>query len=570
MLRLKLPHIPSARHELSRVRPWTTGNEAIDFIWDVSEKPVKFHLDLEPIRNRRRLSESGLWNKQKEFYQSAGIKAWSENMIPYAVTNSAFIVDAFAELAIHMFSKHKSQRCFILEGGSGPCQFGYLLARRIDQLMISYEIQDIEIQIILTDLNPNVLASRMALPCFQDLIRDGKVDFATMDADQINQSLISIVNHRPIDFDKSSPMLCIGNYFFDSLRSDIFVVQDAVAYEAVLVDSKSFELSIGSVVSEDYYTEMYLNKALHHVLSRLEDGIIYFPTQALRFINSIAKDRSHFGLLCTDSGHLTQISSRRVNLTQLTPHKDCFCIPVDFETLQTALSSTLNLDCDMSSHWNSSLRVLMAMKNPSPAQSTLFNALLGTFSAGDVDLILGSLELDGKTLLETEFTALLEMSRYDYEMLKRIRWKCTSKKCVEVAMKAYANAYGLHAADWSIIQMEMARWLYVAGDYAKVVEVLDSIHYCTVQDNQYLLLQGVRTYVYRHVSISLTINSWPIIVSATHPRPKCFGSVSAMRPEKSDYYPCKTCSNRSSNTSSSISAVEGFSGLEATDISLIS
>ena len=152
----------------------------------------------------------------------------------------------------------------------------------------------------------------------------------------------------------------------------------------------------------------------------------------------------------------------------------------------------LNLGSEVTSHWNSSLRVLMAMKNLSPAQTTLFSSLLGTFSAGDVDLILGSLQLDEQTLLPMDFIALLEMSRYDYELFKRIRWKCTNRKCVKVAMKAYANAYELHAADWPVIQMEMARWLYVAGDYERVRQVLGNTVVAD-HDNQWLLLQGVCT-----------------------------------------------------------------------------
>jgi hypothetical protein len=49
-----------------------------------------------PTADMRPLSKSEIWSAQKAFYRQQGIGAWSANLVPYGVSSSMFIAEAYA------------------------------------------------------------------------------------------------------------------------------------------------------------------------------------------------------------------------------------------------------------------------------------------------------------------------------------------------------------------------------------------------------------------------------------------------------------------------------------------
>ena len=324
----------------------------------------------------------------------------SDSIVPYGVTNTTFLADVYAHLAVHMFREYQSP-CYVIEGGSGSCQFGYLLIKRIQDLKQQFGLEKLDIRVVLTDLHEGVLASCQKKECFAELIRQGLADFCVLDADDDPLCLVSRITQRELGMAEDSPVMLIGNYFFDSLRSDIFIKRGQTYYEGLVhtVASKGGHIHptsvhvsqghrialAGAAESPLYYPEPYLNDALHHVLNDVDqDAVITFPTQALRLIHALSR-RSKFSLICSDVAE-TRHYSGRFELSQLTPHRNCFCIPVDFRSLGKALERVLDSAMyQVTSRWNSSLDTLYA--TTFCPEALLFDALMGGVGPSEMDLI---------------------------------------------------------------------------------------------------------------------------------------------------------------------------------------
>ena len=50
------------------------------------------------VEDAKRLSESILWQLQRDYYAGESIKAWKTDRVPHVITNSAFLAKAYTRI----------------------------------------------------------------------------------------------------------------------------------------------------------------------------------------------------------------------------------------------------------------------------------------------------------------------------------------------------------------------------------------------------------------------------------------------------------------------------------------
>jgi hypothetical protein len=331
-----------------------------------------------------------------------------------------FLLDAYQCGAINSTVASMEPNCFILEGGSGSCKFGMAFLRHFFHLTEQFGFDDkgIKPQIILCDLSEQVLLSRIQMEVFQPFLKKGQLDFASLDTEDIlskrskKYGVLMLRNSRKIlRFSTlNGPLFVVGNYFYDSLRTDAFVVaqrnkQITQYFEAVLdkttehiadmeFDLRELDAKGGEVYNskEDVVVRQTLLKVFEEVTTQSKEreqhqSLILFPVETLRFIGALYSWLSEgengrpttnipLGFLIGDASYsfrdplTSTLVDEGLQVPQLSPTASCFCVPLDFEVVQLFFNQ---------------LSVNFTTNIVAPLASDTFTVMLGTIGISKVE-----------------------------------------------------------------------------------------------------------------------------------------------------------------------------------------
>ncbi|OQR88155.1 hypothetical protein ACHHYP_07303 [Achlya hypogyna] len=535
LLAKKIPSLTTSRlranvrTELLRVFRWPHVPEAIvtflhnDTVFQPTEKPAgpptQLFEDAPPSTDGLSpVSVSPVWASQKDFYRAHGLAAWSANLVPYGVSSSMFIAEAYARVVLQFLLDCHSQghlaaaggiNAYVIEGGSGCCKFGLAFARHLLGLLAGLELlAAVRPCIVLTDLSAAVLDSRLATDDFQSLLGafPGQLDFAVLDVEDViaGKGVHLRVANAPLAPGPATPLFFVGNYFLDSLPTDVFLVEPS-GLSPVLTDDGggSFAPSPVPVDPTSHYEMPALNATLAAVPRGLRVSLLLYPVQALRFLAAILPPAAPFGLLFGDATVHQTDSFHHV--PELSPHADCFCLPVDFSLVETFLrqsfpavtfQSTLQVFAD-------TFQVCCATHFPGaappPTVPLVFEAELQVFGANDCDLIMGTIQDAPETFAALEpQMALLALSKWDYDCFAVFMWPMARQlvrepalraSVGEVGLKCFENAYLLKDAGLFNLHLNMARWLYAVQAFDDAAVLLKEL--VPSEDPRVLYLLGL-------------------------------------------------------------------------------
>lgn len=344
--------------ELAQVRHWQIPCSILDQLCKVLQPEavsvvdtvdsLKFCEKNENLYERGvRLSKSELWMQQKDFYLQQGLSAWSNNIVPFEISSNSFIADYYARICIeHMLYLWREKllndgRCVLLEFGAGHCKFGYLFAKRVQFYMqrLSFKILEIKPLIVLTDVNEKIIKQQCSSQQFSKLLDTGLIEFAVLDADHAHDCVELYLEHSQTKLMLHEyPVLGIANYFFDSLKADLFISTKNKVYEALISNKKnkrgskilaksvklcnSHELQIGSDDTYSYFPtdDPLLDFTFQQIITSHqalhESSLVYFPTQAIRLLATMMQCK-HFSMLLGDvpvDSHRSSNSSYSVSV----------------------------------------------------------------------------------------------------------------------------------------------------------------------------------------------------------------------------------------------------------------
>ena len=273
-----------------------------------------------------RLSDSLLWNLQRAYYTREGIEAWKSGTVPSYITTNAFIATAYARV-LHAFLTDQAlsaegppPRVHIVELGAGHGRFGFLVLKRLTQLVKTSPAPTAPFRYVMTDLADKNIAYWRENSFLKPFIDRGQLDFARFDVER-GDALELMVSGETLSKDaQADALVVVANYIFDSLTVDVFQVAEGALKECrvSLKSPKRKEPDLGDPAlierievdyeqvdaAQDTYGDAALDGILDTYRKGLGDTTFLLPVGALKGIRSLeALTAGQLMVLSADKGY---------------------------------------------------------------------------------------------------------------------------------------------------------------------------------------------------------------------------------------------------------------------------
>ena len=298
-----------------------------------------------------RLSDSPLWERQRQFYDAGAADLWATGIVPHGITSNPRIASTYARLALSFLQAASRMPAdgavepgvhdgvdvpHFVELGGGTGRFAYLFVRHLRELAPA-----LRFTYVLTDFAVERVAAWAEHPGFGALVEAGFIDFAVLDADRPGP-LDLVVSGRTLQPGSlRAPVVGIANYVFDSLRHDSFIVRGGGLLESRVTVTDGPPGDAGGPPAVIHWTteptgevDETIAPVLGEYCQILDDTAVLVPTGGLRCLEFVAD--LTYGPSCTlvaDKGHCTPVELCSQQSPAVVYHGTGFSLMVNFDLL---------------------------------------------------------------------------------------------------------------------------------------------------------------------------------------------------------------------------------------------
>lgn len=269
-------------------------------------------------------ADSMIWDLNRQYYESVGIKAWQEGTVPHNMTSNSMVGKTYSEL-IYGFLKdlaakgQTEEKVYIVELGAGHGRLAFHILKHLDKLIETLQLNLPPFCYVLTDFAENNLTFFKNHPQFKTYFDQGKLDVAFFDAVNSTTLELAFSKEKISPNSLEQPLLAIGNYFFDSIPTDVFYLKNAkvsactIALETTTnpeeMDAIELLKNIQTIyhnhsLNAPYHEDDILNEMLKSYQYQLFDTYLFFPTNSFTCIENLKKlSKSGLMLLMMDKGY---------------------------------------------------------------------------------------------------------------------------------------------------------------------------------------------------------------------------------------------------------------------------
>lgn len=290
------------------------------------------------LEEKKRLSESILWDLQRRFYDEKGLAAWDSGPVPSYVTSNPYIASAYAQLVLSFLRDALSGRSaeagggdgmtidpskpiYIVELAAGHGRFSFLFLKKFFALLDASSLRGLNVRYVMSDFTQSNLRGWAAQPLFKPFVDAGRLDFGLFDMEK--DSEIKLLRSGQVlgAGQLENPLVVFANYIFDTVTQDLFRIEGGNIHEVRVTTRHATpeapDLSNPEVMSQfslsydqrpadvdNYYPESYLKKLLLLYRERLADTTIALPTGSLRGLSRLqALASGRMLLVSSDKGY---------------------------------------------------------------------------------------------------------------------------------------------------------------------------------------------------------------------------------------------------------------------------
>ncbi|MEC4805751.1 MAG: SAM-dependent methyltransferase [Jaaginema sp. PMC 1079.18] len=278
------------------------------------------------LESHQRLSQSLLWQLERNYFDQQGIQAWNTGAVPHYVTSNPTIARAYAEVILaHLRDRVQSQTLnsehplYILELGAGCGRFAFHCLRYLERRLPHLSTDLPPVVYVMSDFTQTNLDYWQQHSHLQPFVEKGLLDFAIADATRIETLHLTQSGYTLTIDTLKNPLIAIANYFFDCLPQDLFTIQNNQLYESLvtliteqpqldpsttdLIDYLKITYS-DRAISADYYENPHFNAILAHYQTHLTPTALLFPWVALDCICQLHQlAQGNLLLLSADKGY---------------------------------------------------------------------------------------------------------------------------------------------------------------------------------------------------------------------------------------------------------------------------
>lgn len=279
----------------------------------------------------QRLSQSLIWQLQREYFLGSGPAAWQDDVVPHQISSNPLLARAYSQLILGYWRDcatagqngtlqlNPEQPIYIIELGAGSGRLAHHLLHQFHPLWTQSPYADIPFKLVLTDFVPQNVAFWRSHERFRPWFEAGLLDVALFDVMAPRPLHLQVADRMLDPAQIQNPLILIANYFFDSIPQDSFVIQDGQLCHNLLSLRSSqpepdladptlwqrLELVYEAIpLAETPYAEESYNQILDEYEAHLPDTTVTFPNvglDCLRFWRGFGHGR--LLLLTSDRGY---------------------------------------------------------------------------------------------------------------------------------------------------------------------------------------------------------------------------------------------------------------------------
>eukprot|EP00658_Telonema_sp_P-2_P013622 TRINITY_DN15163_c0_g1_i2.p1 TRINITY_DN15163_c0_g1~~TRINITY_DN15163_c0_g1_i2.p1 ORF type:complete len:441 (+),score=64.32 TRINITY_DN15163_c0_g1_i2:238-1560(+) len=374
------------------------------------------------------------------------------------------MADTYARVIAAQTTKY-SEQIHVLEIGAGHGKLSYLVALRLRELLPAAATPPV--CVVCTDVNPEVIHSRVHLPLMQELIRQGWLDFSILDAtDPRPFPPIQLLCSGKALTQSPGPTIVLANYVFDSLPADAIWSEGGKLYYLLVSSNAQTVLGLQLVphLPEEFWAvEPYC---------RDHPGLHLLPVGAVQCIARLSASLGPVLVLVADAEHSVG-NECSLDALPISPNPDCFTLPVQFDLLAPLLGRTQGVGGCLEKIQSPDLTVgLFGQEAPRMAQS--LRASLWPLDPTEMDHLLHLATADtpfASTLSDQGFGAVMELCRFDHTEWRKIRWKLRHQK--RIGMMCLETMFTMVAQDGGRFLREALQWMYATGLFGEAISFME-------------------------------------------------------------------------------------------------
>lgn len=249
-----------------------------------------------------RLSQSPIWDKERNYYNDLGLDAWTKVTTPFYATSNGFIADNYAQIIAAYIADIQQQKdsfakINILDIGAGHGRFSYLLLRALERYFPDEATKPY--RYIMADTSGNSINTWNNHAKLQPFFDKGALDYAYFDIVNQHESRLERSGLSLSATIQQRPTVLITNFMLDVLPYDLFRAQKGklqeckVAFqlaESALTESdntadlfKDIQFNQEfSEISPNYYQRYSLQRLLTEYQANLDDSLFQIPLSVLK------------------------------------------------------------------------------------------------------------------------------------------------------------------------------------------------------------------------------------------------------------------------------------------------
>ena len=281
--------------------------------------------------SKQPFSQSHIWELQSDYFESVGIEAWQNGVVPHYLTSNPVVGKTYAELVMALLRDlsirgQPTEPVYILELGAGHGRLCYHFLKHFEKYYENSALQLPPICYVLSDFAASNLVFWQTHPRLQPYIESGKVDFALFNAASDTEILLRKSGKRLSTESLAQPLVVIANYFFDTIPQELFrinngqvqqvlvSIESAPALEQVApadrINALELAYSYKKAKQPIYPQEPVLNHLLAFYQEHLSNSHLLFPHIGIRCLERLRSlSTSGLVLLSADKGehHLSNL-----------------------------------------------------------------------------------------------------------------------------------------------------------------------------------------------------------------------------------------------------------------------
>ncbi|EQA44363.1 putative S-adenosyl-L-methionine-dependent methyltransferase [Leptospira broomii serovar Hurstbridge str. 5399] len=251
-----------------------------------------------------RLSESKVWEYQRNYFEQRGQRAWFDGEVPFYGTSNSFAACTQAELTLSLIEDlpDPKRKIRIIELGAGTGKFAHLFLCALERIRPEL-IQKKNFLYILTDFTRSNIREYPIQPALRPWFKKEILDSALYDLERPEDIRLQS-NGSPLLEEPDCQYVFIANYVFDGVPQDLFEVRNDRLFEVRVCTTHSESswieedpYNLGKIQirleervwNDEPYQDISWNEILRTYRTGSKELFLSFPTTAIRCIGTLSE-----------------------------------------------------------------------------------------------------------------------------------------------------------------------------------------------------------------------------------------------------------------------------------------